>query len=127
VTTSRFLPGLFLLALLVAGCRTGAPARRGGLPEAEVRALPPDIEAAYQVFAMKCSRCHTLSRPLNAAIYDPGHWESYVTRMRRQTGSGISKRDADTILVFLRYYAQQQARQEGLQPTGTATTAGGAL
>ncbi|MCA9553228.1 MAG: hypothetical protein KC933_24540, partial [Myxococcales bacterium] len=124
--TTRIFALLLLALLAIVGCRTGAPARRGGLPEAQVKAMPPDVEAAYRVFAVKCSRCHTLSRPLNAAIYDPNHWESYVARMRRQAGSGISKRDAEVILVFLRYYSEQQAVQEGLRPAATATVSGGA-
>lgn len=114
------------LLLTLFACRTGAPARRGGLPEAEVMALPPAVQTSYRLFAVKCSRCHTLSRPLNASIYEHKHWESYVARMRRHAGSGISPADAEQILVFLRHYADQQAVEAGLRPALTATTAGGA-
>ena len=60
---------------------------------------------------MRCSRCHTLARPLNADITEFEHWKAYVRRMRHHAGSGISPQDAKTILVFLKYYAQQRAQE----------------
>ncbi len=118
-----FFACLVALAATLA-CTTGRSSRRGGLEETEVQALPPKVQDAYSVFAIKCSRCHTLSRPLNAAIYEYGHWENYVARMRHHAGSGISPNDAQTVLVFLRYYADQQAVQAGLRPASTSSTSG---
>lgn len=107
-----------VLALgLGVGCVTGRSSRRGGLPASTVATYPKPVQSAYGLFAVKCSRCHTLSRPLNAAIYDYAHWAKYVTRMRRHSGSGISPSDGDEILVFLKYYADQNA-----PGTKTATT-----
>ena len=102
---------LLLALLLLVGCIGGGAGRRGGLPEAKVKALPPEVASSYELFAVRCSRCHTLSRPLNAQITDYDHWEAYVTRMRRHAGSGISPKDADKILVFLKYYADQKAKE----------------
>ena len=81
--------------------------RRGGWPKAQVRELPKKVQSAYRVFSVRCSRCHTLARPLNSRIDDPVLWRRYVTRMRRMPGSGISVSDARKILVFLTYYAEQ--------------------
>jgi len=66
-------------------------------------ALPnrPDLRADYQVFAVRCSKCHSLARPLNSGITDDNHWDQYVARMRRQPGSGINQVNAVTILRFL--------------------------
>jgi len=114
------LAGLTLVHL--GGCTSGRAGRRGGLPKATVATYPPDIQAAYELFAVRCSRCHTLSRPLNAAIYDHEHWENYVGRMRRHAGSGISPKDAEQILVFLRFYADRRA--EAANPTRSSTVAG---
>ena len=110
------------LVFVVASCRTGRSTLRGGLPKARVEAYPAHVKKAYDLFAVRCSRCHTLSRPLNAAIYDYAHWETYVARMRRHAGSGISPADAEQILVFLKYYADENAVKAGLRPATTSTS-----
>jgi hypothetical protein len=104
MTTSRFCR-LSALALLLASCADGHANRRGD--HVDVSKYPPDVQAAYRVFAVRCSRCHTLARPLNAHITDPQHWIRYVTRMRRQPGSGIDRSNADVILKFLLYYHRE--------------------
>jgi hypothetical protein len=98
--------------------------RRGGLKPDVIQSFPPEVQAAYEVFEHKCSRCHTLGRPLNAPIYEMEHWEAYVARMRRQPGSGISEADGRTILVFLKYYAEKKKRDkaEGREELETTTT-----
>lgn len=101
----------FLAGVSLSGCIGGGSARRGGLPKARIAKFPPKVAKAYGLFAVRCSRCHTLARPLNAAITEYGHWKSYVKRMRHHAGSGISPRDADTILVFLRYYAELRSKE----------------
>ena len=105
--TTRWTILATLLALMI-GCVTGRSARRGGLSDEEVAALPATVGDAYELFAQKCSRCHTLARPLSADIDDDAHWERYVGRMRRQAGSGISADDAKKILHFLKYYSKRR-------------------
>lgn len=108
------------LTLLGLGCVTGRSHLRGGLPPEQVAAFPAPVKEAYGLFTVRCSRCHTLSRPLNAAIYDFSHWQNYVARMRRQSGSGISKADAEKILVFLHYYSKQQLAETRTSTSGAA-------
>lgn len=98
-----------MLALLTAACVTGRSTLRGGLPEERVAKYPPDIQDAYRLFAARCSRCHTLSRPLNAQITEFDHWVAYVERMRHHAGSGISKADGEKILVFLEHYMKERS------------------
>jgi hypothetical protein len=93
---------LLAAAVLAFGCADMHESRRGD--RVDVSNYPPDIQQAYEVFAQRCSRCHTLARPLNARITDPQHWVRYVARMRRQPGSGINHGNADIILKFLLYY-----------------------
>jgi hypothetical protein len=76
---------------------------------------PPDIRDAYKVFAVRCSRCHTLARPLNARIRDPQQWVRYVQRMRLNPASGINAKNGETILRFLLYYMHQRERERGNQ------------
>lgn len=74
---------------------------------------PPDIADAYKVFAVRCSRCHTLARPLNARINDPQQWVRYVQRMRLNPASGINAKNGEIILRFLLYYMHQRQKERG--------------
>lgn len=113
---------VFTIALAFA-CMTEGVGKRGGLKQEVISTFPPDVQTAYELFEHKCSRCHTLARPLNAPIYELEHWEAYVARMRRQPGSGISEGDAKEILVFLKFYAEKKKREkEGGAEIATATS-----
>lgn len=98
------------------------------MSEEVVQALPGEVGQAYELFAIRCSRCHTLARPLSAGIDEFEHWEHYVGRMRKMPGSGISPADGEKILVFLKYYTEHRNNL----PTGSpspathTSTAGGA-
>jgi hypothetical protein len=96
-----------LLVLALAGCATQAGAGRDGL---DVNQLPVEVRDDYNLFARRCSKCHSLSRPLNSGIDQDETWAIYVARMRRQPGSGISQDDATHILRFLHYWALEQQR-----------------
>jgi hypothetical protein len=74
--------------------------------------LPPDLRADYAVFADRCSKCHSLSRPLDSGIVDDEFWVRYVERMRLQPASGISPEDTPAILRFLRFYSAEQRRRK---------------
>ncbi len=97
--------GLLLVASLAStGCATSG---RDGL---DVAQLPEIVRPDYQLFARRCSKCHSLARPLGSGITDDEVWIAYVNRMRRQPGSGISPQDAGPILRFLHYYSSEQRR-----------------
>jgi hypothetical protein len=99
-----------LLVLLLAGC----PGERSeGL---DPSTLPADVRADYAVFSQRCSKCHSLARPLNSGIDDDEFWAMYVARMRRQPGSGISPEDSVVVLRFLHYYSLEERRKKGLPP-----------
>ncbi len=91
--------------------------------------LPPDVQSDYVLFAQKCSKCHSLARPLSSGIDDDAYWQMYVTRMRRQPGSGISVEDTVPILRFLHFYSMEQKRkkrasEQATDPTPAPTTPG---
>jgi hypothetical protein len=87
--------------------------------------LPAELRADYAVFAHRCSKCHSLDRPLASGISDESFWSLYVARMRRQPGSGITQEDAGPILRFLHYYSLEQARKHEKAPP--PATSGAAL
>ncbi len=90
--------------------------------------LPEDVRADYDVFARRCSKCHSLARPLQSGITDDEQWVNYVRRMRRQPGSGISPEDETVILRFLKYYAAELRKQmaEKDKPVPAPSPEGGA-
>ncbi|MDF2695318.1 MAG: hypothetical protein K0S65_3701 [Labilithrix sp.] len=98
-----------LAASVVFGAVACSGARTEGLDPSKV---PESLRADYDLFARRCSKCHSLARPLNAGITDDEQWVMYVNRMRRQPGSGISYEDQDQILRFLRWYAADLRRKE---------------
>jgi hypothetical protein len=91
-------------ALGLFGCATAGD----GL---DVATLPVEVRPDYAVFARRCSKCHSLARPLQSGIEDDAFWVAYVNRMRRQPGSGISQRDMEPILRFLHHYSLEQRRR----------------
>jgi hypothetical protein len=100
----------------LSGC-SGWVARSEGLDPAT---LPESIRADYAVFAQRCSKCHSLARPLTSGIDDDEYWAMYVARMRRQPASGISLEDTVVVLRFLHYFSEdvkaKKAKREAPAP-----------
>ena len=101
----------FLLWLGLTGLLAGFIACSAG-QELEPFPLPPPLHADYLVFAQRCSKCHSLARPLNSGIESDEYWKRYVERMRRQPASGISVADTVPILRFLHAYSLEQRRKK---------------
>jgi cytochrome c5 len=76
-------------------------------------ASSPQAHADYEVFAQRCSKCHSLARPLNSGIDDDDYWRAYVAKMKRQPGSGISAEDTVAILRFLHVFSMEERRRNG--------------
>lgn len=107
---ARWLSASIVLALVGLSCAAGVSNRVGDT--LDVSAYPPEIRDAYKVFALRCSRCHTLARPLNARIDDPQQWVRYVARMRLNPASGINAKNGEIILSFLLYYMEQRKLEQ---------------
>ncbi len=91
----------------------------------DASAWPADVRADYTVFAQRCSKCHSLARPLESGIDSDEYWRLYVERMRRQPGSGITVADTVPILRFLHAYSAEVKRRKG--ETSTAEPASTSL
>ena len=81
----------------------------------EPASAPSDIPAACELAARRCSRCHPLDRLVQARVTSPGHWGTYVRRMRLTPGSGIPVTDEHAItrcLVFRSFGATGLAELE---------------
>ncbi len=79
----------------------------------DVSGYPAEIQDSYKVFAAKCSKCHTLARPINTDMTAEA-WKMYVKRMANKPDSGISPDQGKTIYRFLKFYqAQKDAKRAG--------------
>ena len=99
---------VFLAVAVLLGC--AAYQRGEGL---DVATVPANVRDDYELFARRCSRCHSLARPLNARITSDEHWAQYVTRMRRMPGSGIAPDDVPALLRFLTWYSAERRTPDG--------------
>lgn len=101
-SASAALLAALCLAPLV-GCGPARP-----IEGVRVSEIPPELRDEYELFAQRCSKCHGLSRPLNAGYKSDEFWQRYVTRMRRQPSSGIAIEDEPPILRFLHFYSERE-------------------
>src|SRR5258706_10188181 len=103
---------VLVLTLALASCRHDPPRFEGLDPQQ----MPEDMRSDYALFAHRCSKCHSLARPLQSGITDDAFWADYVERMRLQPGSGISREDTTPILRFLHYLSSGQLSKRDLHP-----------
>jgi mono/diheme cytochrome c family protein len=73
-----------------------------GPDKVDVSAYPAATQTAYKLFASKCSKCHTLARPINTMM-KRDEWQRYVMRMMHKPNSGISDSQGKEIFEFLVY------------------------
>ncbi len=73
-----------------------------GPDKIDVSGYPAEMQAAYKLFASKCSKCHTIARPINTMM-TRSEWERYVKRMMHKPNSGISDKQGKEIFDFLVY------------------------
>lgn len=103
----RRLPLLVLLAALTARA------------DVDLDKVPPEQRENFEVFRVRCSKCHTLSKPFNVRLPADG-WARYVQKMKRRQGSGINDENGAKILAFLLWL---EPRKDGeLEPAPDAGT-----
>jgi hypothetical protein len=73
-----------------------------GPDKVNVSSYPAEQLKGYKVFTEKCSKCHTIARPINTTMTPP-EWSRYVKRMMHKPNSGISDSQGKTIYEFLAY------------------------
>lgn len=73
-----------------------------GPDKIDVSTYPPAMQKAYKLFTTKCSKCHTIARPINTMMTRE-EWERYVKRMMHKPNSGISDTQGKEIFEFVMY------------------------
>ena len=107
----RLIQRMMMLAPLVLVAQTSnvvLPQDKGP-DKIDVGAYPAPQQSAYKVFTTKCSKCHTIARPMNTMM-KRDEWERYVKRMMHKPNSGISDAQGKEIFDFLIY--DQTARKD---------------
>jgi len=84
-----------------------------GPAKIDVSSYPPAMQSGYKTFSDKCSKCHTIARPINTTMTKE-EWERYVKRMMHKPNSGISDNQGKTIFDFLVY---DQANRKDKNPS----------
>jgi mono/diheme cytochrome c family protein len=100
------------LALLAQTSNVVLPQDKGP-DKIDVSAYPAAQQANYKLFAGKCSKCHTIARPLNTMMTKL-EWERYVKRMMHKPNSGISDSQGKQIFDFVVY---DQTERKDKTPT----------
>ena len=77
----------------------------------DVTTYSPKMQEAYELFIRKCSRCHTVARPINSN-FTPEEWRKYVYRMMRKPGSGLTPKTAEEIIQFLIYDSEHREKAQ---------------
>lgn len=81
------------------------PSSNLGAAQVDVSKYPQEVQDAYPVFQVRCSKCHALTRPLNARLRG-SEWKNYIKKMIRNPGSGINEESGRRIYVFLKYHSE---------------------
>src|ERR1017187_1382571 len=71
-----------------------------GPDKIDVGAYPAPQQAAYKGFSTKCSKCHTIARPIHT-MGKREEWQRYDKRMMHKPNSGISDSQGKQIFEFL--------------------------
>jgi hypothetical protein len=79
----------------------------------DVSRYTPEHQAAYTVFADKCSRCHSLARAINAPLITEADWTRFVYRMHGRSQEKfeeplLTEAEAKKVISFLAYDAHER-------------------
>jgi hypothetical protein len=76
----------------------------------DLESLPPAQKANYEVFQIRCSKCHGYQKALNVKLGKEG-WTRYVAKMQRRSGSGINASNGAQIVEVLTYLESPRPEQ----------------
>lgn len=118
--------GIISITILLIGlCLALNVYAQADIPAVDISNYPQDTKEGYKIFSLKCTKCHSLARPLNAP-YSGEAWKTTVYRMMRKKGSFITQREADKIYAFLvQYSSTRKPSQPAVETKGQSQTEAG--
>lgn len=72
----------------------------------DVSGYPQEQQKAYGLLELRCGKCHTLARAVNAPIVKKDDWRRFLKRMHLRSSGELPPKDLKTILEFLAYDSQ---------------------
>jgi len=103
----RLVTSLLVALALQAGEKVEHDARDDGPDKIDVSGYPPEQQARYPTFLVKCAKCHPVARPINSR-FDASEWKRYMKKMIRRPNSGINEEQAADVYEFLKFYSSKQ-------------------
>ncbi len=105
------------LALMAQESNVVLPQDKGPGQDRCLRLSRAEMQKDYKLFSTKCSKCHTIARPINTMM-TRDEWERYVKRMMHKPNSGISDKPGkgDLRVPGLRPDQPEGQEPEGLLP-----------
>ena len=109
----NILIGTALVSLLVATepAQDKPDPRDFGPDHIDVSGYPPAMQKTYEIYAVKCAKCHPLARSVNAR-FNSTDWKRYMKRMIRRPNSGINEEQAAQVYEFLKLYSEKLGIKE---------------
>lgn len=116
MTNGEIISKAVLMAVMASLALLAGPARAEdkkdfaadkGPDKVNVSAYPAEVQEDYRVFSAKCSKCHTLARPINTDLTADA-WKMYVKRMSNKPDSGITPDQGKRIYSFLKFYQAEK-------------------
>jgi hypothetical protein len=101
--------GLAAALALLAGEKADWDPRDDGPDKLDVSEFPVEQQRNYEVAAVKCAKCHPLSRTVNSH-FSAGEWKRYMKKMIRRPNSGVNEEQAAKIYEFLKFKAVQDGK-----------------
>ena len=113
---------LLVTLLLIATTATAARAAlkvigKGSAMNFDTSSFSPALKAKYELFRVKCVKCHSLERtvvaiqtgvaPISGQPFDLDAARAYGLKMTRKTDSGMSKADVKTCTEVMEFLVKQ--------------------
>ena len=114
----------YLCTLLFLVCATGAFAElktigEGANMQADTSAFPPEMKKAYEVFKVKCIKCHGLDRTIltlqsgvspSGSNFDAAAIDAYGAKMLRKPDADMSRQDVKTVNEVMKYMLNEASK-----------------
>ncbi len=116
---------LLIAMLLVATAATAAQAAlkvvgKGEAMRLDPSSFPPAMKANYEIFRVKCVKCHSLERtivaiqtgiaPISDQPFDHNATKAYGLKMLRKPGSAMTKADVKATVELMDFLLTQAGR-----------------